>query len=56
MNLYTWKCHEKYYVNIQQVVKNSTEEIQIYSEEYLTTSERILNQKSLKEPQKDKVS
>ena len=52
MNLYKWKCEEKYQVNIQQVVKNFTEEIQIYTEEFFTTSERISNQQSLNNQKK----
>ena len=47
MFLYNWKFDENYEEKIQRITKNVYEDIQISSEEYFTTSERISIQRSL---------
>ena len=49
MFLYNWKFDENYEEKIQRITKNVYEDIQISSEEYFTTSERISIQRSLNE-------
>ena len=56
MNLYNWKFEENYQEKIQQITKNVTEKIEIYSEEYFATKEQISIQQSLKELHKNNAS
>ena len=41
MHLYNWNFEENDFEKIQQITKNVYEDIQIYTEEYFTTSEQI---------------
>ena len=47
MHLYNWIFEEDDDEKIQQITKNVYEDIQIYSEEYYTTNQRISIQQSL---------
>ena len=49
MYLYNWKFDENYEEKIQRITKNVTNDIEIYTEEYFTTCERISIQQSLNE-------